>query len=72
MFVCPNSKVCIDRRAVCDGIRDCPGGGEDEKSCVALAHHLDATEEMTYATSGKIKVEFNAKRISLHFDFVVV
>lgn len=52
-YVCPNSKVCIDQRAVCDGIPDCPVGGEDERNCVALAHHVDANEEVTYSSSGK-------------------
>lgn len=54
-YICPNSKVCIDRNLICNGIRDCPNG-DDERHCIALAHHLDSTEEMSYSNSGYLMV----------------
>lgn len=32
---------------------DCPNG-DDERHCIALAHHLDSTEEMSYSNSGRV------------------
>lgn len=32
-------------------LKDCPNG-DDERHCIALAHHLDSTEEMSYSNSG--------------------
>ena len=60
-YVCPNSKVCIDREAICDGIPDCPAGGEDERHCVKLAHYdEDENEESTYSASGSFtQLNFN-------------
>ena len=52
-YICPNSKRCIDRIKICDGRNDCPYG-DDERNCVALAQHLDAAEDMTYASSGNL------------------
>ncbi len=33
---------------------DCPNG-DDERHCIALAHHLDSTEEMSYSNSGTVQ-----------------
>lgn len=59
-YVCPNSKTCINREAVCDGVQDCPVGGEDEKHCVALANSVDSAEEMTYSSSGALFQAWNS------------
>ncbi|KAI5750571.1 hypothetical protein M8J76_016770 [Diaphorina citri] len=34
-YICPNSRVCIERTRLCDGIKDCPLG-DDEKQCINL------------------------------------
>lgn len=34
-YICPNSRVCIEKTRLCDGIKDCPLG-DDEKQCINL------------------------------------
>jgi hypothetical protein len=38
---------------------DCPNG-DDERHCIALAHHLDSTEEMSYSNSGIVLFSLSA------------
>ena len=59
-YVCPNSKTCIDRTRICDGLRDCPNG-DDERHCVAVAQDVESAEEMIYSTSGYLMVRRNGR-----------
>lgn len=54
-YVCANAKQCIDLDRVCDGTPDCPLG-DDEKSCVALASHLDNNDVVPYNEEGFVMV----------------
>lgn len=57
-YVCANAKQCIDVNRVCDGAPDCPLG-DDEKSCVALANHLEDNEVIPYNDEGMLNFCFH-------------
>lgn len=49
-YICPNSRVCIERSRLCDGIKDCPLG-DDEKQCINL-FPIEPRPASTYLRSG--------------------
>lgn len=57
-YICSNSKACVDKNKICDGIKDCLEG-DDERQCVSIGKNLNETQNFLYHNEGKIKIQVN-------------
>lgn len=55
-YVCSNSKMCINKNKICDGISDCPQG-DDERQCVTIASNVEEAKKFPYSSQGFLIVQ---------------